>query len=565
LSAGASHGLLAFARKLLPAATFAELLVVAREEARAVVGYEHVWFLVAEEENPHELRLIEYSGEKHAQVWEVAPVLTVTGDAFLEEVVRSDVPIVVEDARTDPRTNKQMVETLQNRTIIKIPLRLLDKPLGVLGLGTFGDEGCRAPTTEQLDYLVGMASQISVAAGRIRFVEARLRADRERQELERRLAQMQKLESLGMLAGGIAHDFNNLLTVVLSGAALVRAAVTQKAVLDDINAVIEAGERANRLTRQLLSMSRDQSLRLERTEVNSRLRSLLELVRRVFPETIDFAFEPTPDLPIVEADQSQLDQVFMNICINARDAMTAGGRLTIRTARAKVDGVLGVRHPWATGDDYVLVSFADNGVGMAPEVVERIFEPFFTTKGALSGTGLGLAVSYGIVRQHRGILQCRSEPGVGTTFDVYLEATSRLEPPEATRAVFRPQKARGAERILLAEDDAAVREIARRILGRDAYDVTSVESGDAACKYAEDQAFDLVVLDVVMPGMPCRAVVERLRELHPGIPIVLASGYVPGENLTELSRDHGTEFLRKPYDPEGLLRTVRRLLDETAG
>ncbi|HEX4336612.1 MAG TPA: ATP-binding protein [Polyangiaceae bacterium] len=554
--------MLAFARKLLPAATFSELLVVAREEVRAAVGYEHVWFMVADEENPHELHLIEYSGEKHAEVWKVAPVLTVTGDLFLEEVVRSDVPIVIEDARTDPRTNKQMVETLQNRTLIKIPLRLLDKPLGVFGLGTFGDEGCRAPTSTQLDYLVGMASQISVAAGRIRFIEARLRADNERQELERRLAQSQKLESLGMLAGGIAHDFNNLLTVILSGAGLVRASLTDPTMRADIDAVIDAGDRASQLTRQLLAMSRDQDLRLEPTDVNSRLRSLLDLVRRVFPETIELTFAPSVDLPIIVADQSQLDQVFMNICINARDAMPAGGRFTIRTEQVALNSAFARTHPWTRGGDYVLVSFVDTGVGMPHEVMDRIFEPFFTTKGPLTGTGLGLAVSYGIVRQHRGVLQCHSEPGAGTTFNVYLEATHRLTPEVAAKRVVRIPNKDGVERILLAEDDPAVREVAQRILSsRGNYEVIAVESGDAACKRAEDQEFDLVVLDVVMPGMSCRDVVQRLRELRPGIPIVLASGYAAGENLAELSRDFDVEFLRKPYDPDSLLDVIRRLLD----
>jgi signal transduction histidine kinase len=520
--------------------------------------------MVADEENPHELRLIEYSGEKHAQVWELAPVLVVTGDLFLEEVVRSDVPIVIEDARTDPRTNKQMVEALQNRTLVKIPLRLLDKPLGVFGVGTFGDEGCRVPTSAQLDYLVGMASQISVAAGRIRFIEARLRADKERQELERRLAQMQKLESLGMLAGGIAHDFNNLLTVILSGAGLVRAAATDPTMCADIDAVIDAGDRARQLTRQLLAMSRDQDLRLEPTDVNSRLRSLLELVRRVFPETIELTFAPSVELPIIVADQSQLDQVFMNICINARDAMPAGGRFTIRTEPVALNGAFARTHPWARGGDYVLVSFVDTGVGMPREVVDRIFEPFFTTKGPLTGTGLGLAVSYGIVRQHRGVLQCHSEPGAGTTFNVYLEATNRLTPQLAAKPVARIPNMRGVERILLAEDDPAVREVAQRILHRSNYEVVAVENGAAACKRAEDHEFDLVVLDVVMPGMSCRSVVERLRELRPGIPIVLASGYAAGENLAELSRDFGIEFLRKPYDPDSLLGVMRRLLDGSA-
>jgi signal transduction histidine kinase/CheY-like chemotaxis protein len=560
-----SHRLLAFARKLLPAATFAELLAVAREEARVAVGYDHVWFMVADDEEVHELRLIEYSGDKHAEVWDAAPVLKVDGDLFLEEVVRSDVPIVIEDARTDPRTNKQMVETLQNRTLIKIPLRLLDKPLGVFGLGTFGDEGCRAPTPAQLDYLVGMASQLAVAAGRIRFMEARFVAEKERQVLERRLAQVQKLESLGLLAGGIAHDFNNLLTVILSGAYLVLDAAADKTMREDVGAVIDAGERARLLTRQLLAMSRDQDLQLEPTDLNVRLGALLELVRRLFPETIEVDLIAAAALPLVEADQSQLDQVFMNLCLNARDAMPHGGRLTLETEQVLVNGRFAETHPWARPGRYVLITLTDTGVGMTREVVDRIFEPFFTTKGPEAGTGLGLAVSYGIIRKHGGMLHCYSEPGVGTTFKVYLAATERLAGVVGSKLVPRVPSARGHERILVAEDDPAVRAIATRILLRGAYEVTAVESGTAACDLAREQEFDLVLLDVVTPGMSCRQVVDRLRELRPNLPIVLASGYAAGENLAELTRETAIEFLRKPYDPDGLLRTLRRILDGAPG
>jgi len=558
-----SNRLLAFARKLLPAATFSDLLAVAREEARVAVGYEHVWFMVADDEEVHELRLIEYSGARHAEVWEAAPVLKVDGDLFLEEVVRSDVPIVIEDARTDPRTNKEIVAKLQNRTLIKIPLRLLDKPLGVFGLGTFGDEGCRAPTPAQLDYLVGMASQISVAAGRIRFIEARLQAEKDHQVLERRLAQVQKLESLGMLAGGIAHDFNNLLTVILSGATLVLDAVTDANVRADASSVIAAAERARLLTRQLLAMSRDQDLRLEPTDLNVRLTALLELVRRLFPETIELALVEGAALPLVESDQSQLDQVFMNLCLNARDAMPAGGRLTLETEVVVLNDQYAETHPWAKPGRYVLTTLTDTGVGMSRDVVDRIFEPFFTTKEPTSGTGLGLAVSYGIVRKHGGMLLCYSEPGVGSTFRVYLPATERAVVPAGAKVARRTPHATANERILVAEDDPAVRAIAERILSRGGYVVTTVESGAAACELARHQAFDLVLLDVVTPGMSCRHVVDRLRELRPSLPIVLASGYAPGESLAALTRDFEIEFLRKPYDPDGLFGTIRRILDGT--
>jgi signal transduction histidine kinase len=563
MSEPSPHRLLAFARKLLPAATFMDLLAVARDEARDATGYDHVWLMVADDEAARTFRMLAFAGDNREVAWEVAPVLKVEGDPFLEELVTTDVPIVIEDARIDPRTNKQLVEQLQNRTLINVPLRLLDKPLGFLGLGTFGEEGCRAPSPSELDHLVGMATQVAVAAGRIRFIEARLQAEKHRLELERRVAQIQKLESLGMLAGGVAHDFNNLLTVILSGAALALEATDSPTVREEVGAIVAAAERARELTRQLLAMSRDQGLRLEPTDVNERLSSLRDLLRRLLPETIEIDLILGTHLPLVEGDRSQLDQVFMNLCINARDAMPSGGRVTIETEQVLINGRYAETHPWAKPGRYVLVTVTDNGSGMSRDVLDKIFEPFFTTKSPHAGTGLGLAVSYGIVRQHGGMLDCYSEPGVGTTFKVYLPTTERLASAVGTKLAAKVPRARTNERILVAEDDAAVRAVALRILRRADYVVTTVESGEAAAELVRREEFALVILDVVTPGKSCREVVSQIREARPSLPIVLASGHAPGDNLAGLIRDTGVEFLRKPFDPDGLLRTIRRVLDGT--
>jgi two-component system cell cycle sensor histidine kinase/response regulator CckA len=243
--------------------------------------------------------------------------------------------------------------------------------------------------------------------------------------------------------------------------------------------------------------------------------------------------------------------------------MPNGGRLTLETEQVVVNGAYAATHPWAKPGRYVLVTLTDTGVGMSREIVDRIFEPFFTTKDPHAGTGLGLAVSYGIVRKHGGMLHCYSEPGVGTTFKLYLAATGRLASAVGTKLATRVPNAKANERILVAEDDPAVRAIAVRILRRGAYHVTAVESGAAACDIAREQEFDLVLLDVVTPGLSCRQVVDRLRAMRPALPIVLASGYAAGENLAELTREAEIEFLRKPYDPDGLLRTIRRILDGT--
>jgi signal transduction histidine kinase/CheY-like chemotaxis protein len=551
--------LLAFARKLQHAASFPELLETARDEVREATGYQHVWLMVSDSDEGGELRLIEVSGERRELVWDVAPLLQVKGDPFLEELLSSDAPVVIPDARTDPRTNKAMVEALQNRTLINVPLYLLDKPFGIFGVGTFGDEGCRPPNDGVLSYLVGMSSQIAVAASRLRFLEGRARADKERLELERQLARVQQLESLGTLAGGIAHDFNNLLTVIIASATLAERAVADPGPLGEIRSVLGAATRASELTRQLLAMSRSQELSLKPLDLNAQLGQLLQLARRVLPATIAIEFAEGARLPPVEGDASQLDQVFMNLFINARDAMSEGGRLRVTTEAIDLDGEHARTHPWARPGRYVLVTVADEGTGMPPEVLARVFEPFFTTKGPRAGTGLGLAVAYGIVRQHRGMMHCESRPGAGTSFKVYLAASERAAAP----ARARPQRAvaRGDERVLIAEDDDLVRAVAVRILRHAGYHVTAVERGEAACVAAATEPFDLFILDVIMPGMPCRDVIERVRAVRPGARILLSSGYTAGARIKSLVHEAGVEFLRKPYNPDQMLRAVRSLLD----
>lgn len=551
--------LLAFARELQRASTFQELLEITRLEAMTSAGYPHVWLFISDTEEVREVRLIDYAGSQREVAWEVAPLLKIEGDELLEQIAKSDEPVVVEDARTDPRTNKAIVEALGNRTIINIPLRLVDKPFGAFGLGTFGDEGCRPPTDEQLDYLVGMASQLSVAASRIRFLDTNRRATQERIELERRVLEHQKLESLGLLAGGIAHDFNNLLTVILAGSALARLAVSSSnKALVELDTVVGAAERARDLTRQLLAMSRSQTLELRAIDVNDRLEQLVALLQRVLPETITLELIEGVRLPLVEGDASQLDQVFMNLCINAREAMPAGGKITIETEQVLINSAFVSAHPWAATGRYVLITVTDTGSGMPREVLDRVFEPFFTTKKERGGTGLGLAVAYGVVRQHRGLLHCYSEPGVGTVFKIYLPAHVRV----ATNVAAKLDGAapRGYEKILLGEDDPAVRGATARILESAGYSVIAVENGAEAIQAASRAGFDLVLLDVIMPEMSCRDALKGLRTVLPDAHYILTSGYTADVNVGDLLKD-GTLLLEKPYDPGQLLRLVRQTLD----
>jgi signal transduction histidine kinase/ActR/RegA family two-component response regulator len=431
-----------------------------------------------------------------------------------------------------------------------VPLRILDKPFGAFGIGTFGDEGVRVPTVEQTDYLVSMAGQIAVAAARIRFAEHRRSAERDKHELEGRLFRAQKLESLGLLAGGIAHDFANLLTVILTSANLAQARSQDARVSEELSAITGAAERGALLTRQLLAISRTHPLSLQAVDLGERLRSLATLLHRILPERITLELSDDGASALVEGDPSQLDQVLMNLCINARDAMPDGGSLRIRTelvpASAGADGE--PAGPW------VGVSVTDSGSGMPPEVVERVFEPFFTTKPDRAGTGLGLAVVFSIVRQHGGRITCESTVGHGTTFRLRLPVARGMA-AAASAPAFSPRA--GTGRILIADDDVDIRETVGRILDSAGYTTVAVPDGHAACSAARSEAFDLAFLDVVMPGPTCHDLVARLRAIRPELPVLLSSGYAADPEILRLASDQCSGLLVKPYAFAELMRAVR--------
>ena len=555
-----SGHLLAFARALLRVESFRDLLDVTRDELERAVGYKHAWLRISDEaDTVTEVRLVEVSSALSDRFREAVPVLKVKDDAIMSEVFQSDVPIVIVDARLDARADQRIVEALGNRTIVNIPLRLVDTPFGIIGTGTFGDEGVRVPTGEQLDYLVAMATQISMAASRIRYREQQATARRDHEELQRHLATVQRLKSLGSMADGVAHDFNNLLTIILGCAQMAQLASNDPAVNLELEGIVNAATRGSALTRQLLVMGRSQPLEVRPIDVNLRLRELVTLLRRVLPENVDIKLIEHTGQMFVEGDASQLDQAFMNLCINARDAMPAGGRLTMEVEQVLVNDAFVDTHPWAKPGRYILTTLTDTGVGMTPEVLERVFEPFFTTKAAQSGTGLGLAVAYGSVRQHDGMMHCYSEPDVGTTFKVYLPLMSRTATHVGSR-IDGPVRG-GNERILVAEDDTAVRSVIERILGRAGYLLVVAKNGAEAVQAAKNEHFDLVILDVIMPGLSCADTLKQLREQNPDIRVLLSSGYTADTNVSQLMRQANCELLAKPYDPDRLLGTVRGALE----
>jgi len=403
----------------------------------------------------------------------------------------------------------------------------------------------------------------------------------ERRELEHRLLQSQKMESVGQLAGGIAHDFNNLLTVILGTADFVRDSLPEDhpsaALLDDVR---RAGERAANLTRQLLAFSRRQLMRPRLVDLNACVSSLLSLLEPTIGEHITIAFQPAPSLPAVRVDPGQIEQVLVNLVINARDAMPVGGLIAIETREDRLVGREDMGEEQVVPGPYVVIVVSDTGFGMPEAVRARVFEPFFTTKEVGKGTGLGLATVYGIVRQSAGYVQVESEQGEGTTFRVFLPVAEGA-PAAEPRSGAPGEPDGGTETILVVEDELPVGQIAARALEAAGYTVLHASSGPEALALLEshDGPLDLVLSDAVMPGMSGPELAARLRSLRPSLKVLLTSGHATpplsppeaaglqgpaGASRPEAAGSlAGTQlpFLAKPYSGAELRRRVRELLD----
>ncbi|MEO5823846.1 MAG: PAS domain-containing protein, partial [Vicinamibacteraceae bacterium] len=382
-------------------------------------------------------------------------------------------------------------------------------------------------------------------------------------ELQAQFLQAQKMESLGRLAGGIAHDFNNLLTIINGTAdlALLRVAAAGQRD-DDWRGVRDAGERAATLTRQLLAISRKQVLHIEVLDPNEVLGGIEGLLRRLIGEDILLRVALAPDVGRVKADAGQIEQVVVNLAVNARDAMPRGGMLTIETRPAEVVGTMmaAERSPVAQGR-YVVIAVTDTGEGMDEATQARAFEPFFTTKGPGKGTGLGLSTVFGIVRLSGGAIRLRSERGVGTTLEVYLPSVT--DAARRTRSGPHQTVVRGTETILVVEDEPALRLVARKILENAGYTIVVASSGDEALTIFRRAVtpIHLLLTDVVMPGMSGPTLVGRLREEGGRTSILYTSGYADDALTAESGRDERIHFLAKPYTGTTLLRKVRDVLD----
>ena len=408
--------------------------------------------------------------------------------------------------------------------------------------------------------------QLSVRAvrdgsGDVEYYETFVRDVTEQRRLEGQLLQAQKMEAVGRLAGGVAHDFNNLLTVILSYSDLLLEDLPPE-IPDraDVAEIRKAAVAASSLTRQLLAFSRQQVLEPRVLDVNTVVASTEKLLTRLLGEDVSLTTTLAAALGAVKVDPGQLEQIIMNLAVNARDAMPRGGRLSIETANVEMDESYVHGHPLARPGHYVMLAVSDTGTGMDAATQARIFEPFFTTKEAGKGTGLGLATVYGIVRQSSGFIWVYSEPGHGTSFKIYLP---RVDEPVSPAGAPAPQVVGGSETVLVVEDVAAVRAVTRQMLERQGYCVLEAANGATALSLARQHqsAIHLLVTDVVMPEVSGRELADQLVQLRPDMRVLFMSGYTDDAVVRHGILQEGIAYLQKPFTPDTLARKVRAVLD----
>jgi signal transduction histidine kinase/ActR/RegA family two-component response regulator len=384
----------------------------------------------------------------------------------------------------------------------------------------------------------------------------------EARKIETQYRHSQKMEAIGRLAGSVAHDFNNVLSVILGYTSILLDDLTPPSPMrTDIEAIRQAAERASQLTRQLLTFSRQQSLKLRVTSLNDVVSESESMLHRLLGEDIELVTHLDREVFNIKADSGQLDQVIMNLAVNARDAMPTGGQLTIETENVVLDESYATGHFGVIPGRYVMLAISDNGAGMNQETQARMFEPFFTTKGPGKGTGLGLATVFGIVRQSGGNIWVYSEPGHGTTFRIYFPAVDG-ELVSAQQPIA-PAVLDGNETVLLVEDQDDVRGVAKHILVRHGYHVLEARNGDEAMSACEQYrgVIDLLLTDVVMPHINGRELANRLLKMRPGMKVLYMSGYTENAVIRHGVLDAGIEYLQKPFLPEQLVRRVREAVD----
>jgi PAS domain S-box-containing protein len=501
-----------------------------------------------------EIRVVaEYLAEKELSLMNVA--FPVARNPLLRHILTHKAPLPITEPQNDPHLLplQNLVEQRGTRALLLLPLLIEGEVTGVLGLE---DTKPHSFSAQEVSLAWSVADQVAGALARAALVQ-------ERRQLEEQYYQAQKMEAIGQLTAGIAHDFNNLLTAINGFAELGRMQLSPEDPTQEmLDRILYSGQRAARLVSQLLAFSRKQIIEPQLLELNFVVAKMSKILERIIGENINLQTNFDSDLWLIKTDPSQIEQILVNLAVNARDAMPDGGKLTIETANVVLDENHVATHLETQPGEHVRLSISDTGLGMTEEVKAHLFEPFFTTKEQGKGTGLGLATVYGIVKQNGGNIWVYSEVGQGTTFKIYLPRAEEGRPPE----VLPQSKTKivgGNETILMVEDDIGVRELTRRMLDAQGYTVLVAKNGQTALELAGQQTgpIHLLLTDVVMPGITGTVLAEQLVQSRPELKVLFMSGYTDEAIARHGILEPGLFFLQKPFSPVTLARKVREALD----
>jgi PAS domain S-box-containing protein len=529
------------------------LETVCREMALAFDVPQSLATLINQEEEIVTI-VAEYKSEDQRSI--LNEKIPLADNTLAQYFMKEKTPLVSNDAVNDPRLTS-IAHLLRKRNVVSILSLPLFKDNEVMGTLSLTTNKTRKFSPNEIELGQRVAKQV---AGTL----ARIQLDEKNRQLEEQYRQGQKMEAIGRLAGGMAHDFNNLLTVITGYSELLlhRHMDKNSHEFRNVEQIRRAGERAARLTRQLLAFSRQQVIKPEILDLNEVITDMNKMLRRLVTENIELITDLAPTLGQIKADRGQIEQIIMNLTVNASDAMPQGGQLTTRTATIDLSEEEAGLSPGA----YVLLSISDTGVGMDAETQAHIFEPFFTTKEVGKGTGLGLATVYGIVRQNRGNITVSSRPGEGTTFEIYLPCYHEEETSLLTRqGQATPEFPKGKETILLVEDEDMVRDLARHTLQQNGYQILEARDGREALDFCREyrQPIHLLLTDVIMPrGLSGPDLAIQVMTLRPDIKVLYVSGYVDNEIVKHGVLNADVEFLQKPFSPTALARKVRDILDK---
>jgi signal transduction histidine kinase/ActR/RegA family two-component response regulator len=530
-----------------------------------VGGYRLAWVGFAEQDEEKSVRPVAQAGyeEGYLEIVNITWADTERGRGPTGTAIRTGNPYVVKDILTDPNFTPWRAEALKRGYTSSIALPLLAEKQVIGALNIYAAEP-DAFDIDEVRLLTELANDLAYGIMALRIRAERKQAEEEKEKIQAQLLQVQKMEAIGTLAGGVAHDFNNLLTTIqgYTDLALMKVKETDP-LYKNLEYIRRASMRAAGLTRQLLLFSRKQPMELTPLNINWTVEDLLKMLNRVIGEDITIHNDIEPKLWTVQADAGNIEQVIMNLVINAKDAMPEGGKLTIKTENVIIDEDHCKDIPEARPGRYVCLSVMDTGVGMNKEVIEHIFEPFFTTKEIGRGTGLGLSIVYGIVKQHQGWTNVYSEPGQGSTFKIYLPALSAKTEDESERKTPIQEFRGKGERILLVEDEEDTRNFVTKVLGESGYIVFGAANVKEAIDIFEKEEgnFHLVFSDVVLPDKTGLQLVDQLLSRKSELMVLLGSGYTDGKSQWLGIQEKGFRFLQKPYTLPELLRAIREAIE----